>query len=111
MGNTASTHMPALPDYSANAIASGTAWKNVSDLAIARMQVNIDSRTAQTCQYASANVRTEFRNMTLANRKSYTDAVECLQQLPPQVMTTSQNAQYPGVKSRHDEYVGRHGSQ
>lgn len=46
--------------------------------------------------------------MTKANRKSYTDAVTCLQNLAPQRMTAAQAAQYPGVKSRYDEYIATH---
>lgn len=46
--------------------------------------------------------------MSEAQRKSYTDAVTCLQNMPPQVMTAAEAPSYPGVKSRHDEYVATH---
>ena len=48
------------------------------------------------------------RAMPKPMRKSYTDAVTCLQKLPPQVMTTEQSLLYPGVKSRFDEYLATH---
>lgn len=43
-----------------------------------------------------------------ATRKNYTDAVTCLQNTPPRVMTAKQAPSYPGVKSRYDEYVATH---
>lgn len=46
--------------------------------------------------------------MPPAMRKNYTDAVQCLQKLPPQVMTAEQASTYPGVKSRYDEYLATH---
>ena len=46
--------------------------------------------------------------MSSDSRKSFTDAVTCLQNLPPQSMTSDEASTYPGVKSRHDEYVATH---
>jgi len=99
---------PPLSDYSAADIASGAAWQQVSDTALSRMQTNINARKDQTCSFDNAAVRVEFRNMTLDQRKSFTDAVTCLTQLPPQMMPEDQADQYPGIKSRYDEYVATH---
>lgn len=46
--------------------------------------------------------------MPQAARISFTDAVTCLQNLPPQVMTAEEAPLYPGVKSRYDEYLATH---
>lgn len=46
--------------------------------------------------------------MSKAARKSFTDAITCLQALPPQVMTADEAPSYPGVKSRFDEYLATH---
>ncbi|KAK6433197.1 hypothetical protein LTR95_010620, partial [Oleoguttula sp. CCFEE 5521] len=98
---------PLLSDFSSEDIASGAAWEKVQKLALERMQDNIDFR-GNKCNFETATVRKEFRNMTLEHRKSFTNAVECLQRLPPQVMTHEQKKQYPGVHSRYDEYVATH---
>ncbi|OQO02007.1 hypothetical protein B0A48_12480 [Cryoendolithus antarcticus] len=98
---------PPLSNFSSQDIASGAAWEKLQKLALERMHDNIDFR-GNKCNFETATVRKEFRNMTLEHRKSFTDAVECLQRLPPQVMTHEQSAQYPGVHSRYDEYVATH---
>ena len=72
------------------------------------MAYNIDTRGDVACTYDNAAVRTEFRQMSNADRKGLTDAITCLQQLPPQFVTADQANTYPGVKSRHDEYVATH---
>lgn len=46
--------------------------------------------------------------MSNSMRKEYTDAVTCLQNTAPQVMTADEASSYPGVKSRYDEYVATH---
>lgn len=99
---------PPLSDYSAADVASGVAFQNVSDIALQRMQDNINGRPDQTCSFENAAVRTEFRKLSKPERKSLTDAFKCLQNMEPQVMTEAQSSQYPGIKSRYDEYVATH---
>lgn len=99
---------PPISDYSDADIASGAAWQQLSDTALSRMQTNINGRKDQTCSFDNAEVRVEFRNMTLDQRKSFTDAVTCLTQIPPQMMPEDQADQYPGIKSRYDEFVATH---
>lgn len=99
---------PPLSDFSDADIANGVAWQNVSDVALQRMQSNINSRPDQTCNFDNAAVRTEFRKMSKPERKSLTDAFMCLQNMAPQVMTDAESANYPGIKSRYDEYVATH---
>lgn len=53
-------------------------------------------------------IRREFRDMSKEDRKSFTDAATCLMNTPPQHMRTDQAADYPGIKTRHDEYVATH---
>ncbi|EME47601.1 hypothetical protein DOTSEDRAFT_166790 [Dothistroma septosporum NZE10] len=72
------------------------------------MRSNIGSRANAQCTYDNAHVRREWRTLPRATRKSFTDAVVCLQSMKPQIMTTAQAHQYAGVKSRWDEFVATH---
>jgi len=106
--NVTFTGIPVLSDFTNAQIQSGDAWNNVSSLALERMQQDINNRTNQACSFDNARVRTEFRSMSNADRKSLTDAFTCLQNKAPQVMTESESGSYPGVKSRYDEFVATH---
>lgn len=50
-------------------------------------------------------IRCNRRQMSQELRKGFTNAVTCLQNLPPQRMTADEASTYPGVKSRYDECV------
>lgn len=96
---------PSTGDYTAAQIADGTAFNNVSQMAQENMQYNIGQRTNNTCTYDKADQRQEWRTLAPATRKSFTDAVTCLINMPPTHMTADEAPGYPGVKSRHDEYA------
>jgi len=100
----ASTYLPALSDFTEAEVASGAAWKNVSDVAVERQSI---LQSNGTCTYENARVRTEFRNLSPADRKSFTDAIACLQKTAPRYVAAG-SAAYPGVKTRYDEFVATH---
>jgi hypothetical protein len=87
------TYIPKLEDYSIAEIESGDALKDVSHVAVQRLQERPQNGS---CTFETARVRTEFRKMSNQDRKSFTDAITCLKQVP----TTADGAAYPGVKSR-----------
>ncbi|RMY69780.1 hypothetical protein D0863_06241 [Hortaea werneckii] len=99
-----STYLPVLGDYNDEEISSGSAWKNVSDIADARLKARTSSGD---CTYENARVRTEFRSMSNDQRKAFTDAVACLQSTEPRYTTAGSDA-YPGVYTRYDEFVATH---
>lgn len=99
------TYVPKLSDFTDAQIANGDAWKNVSSIADQRMQ---ERDLEGSCTYENAAVRTEFRAMSNDQRKAFTDAVTCLQNMPPQSLTEDRAADFPGVKTRYDEYVATH---
>lgn len=99
------TYIPKMSDFTSAQIDNGDAWKNVSQIADQRMKAReLDG----SCTYENAAVRTEFRAMSNEKRKEFTDAVTCLKNTPPQVMTADQSSEFAGVKSRYDEYVATH---
>ncbi|RMX70895.1 hypothetical protein D0869_16188, partial [Hortaea werneckii] len=99
-----STYLPVLGDYNDEEISSGSAWKNVSGIADARMKARTSSGD---CTYENARVRTEFRSMSNDQRKAFTDAIACLQDTEPRYTTAGSDA-YPGVYTRYDEFVATH---
>jgi tyrosinase len=99
---------PSSSQYTAAQIADGTAFKNISEIAQENMQWNLNQRTNPSCTYENANVRKEWRTLDTATRKSFTDALVCLQNHAPTHMTEAEAPNYPGVKSRFDEYVATH---
>ncbi|EME86657.1 uncharacterized protein MYCFIDRAFT_210572 [Pseudocercospora fijiensis CIRAD86] len=104
----AAAQAPSIKQYTTSQLSSGAAWRNISDIAHETMRSNVGSRQNAACTYDNANVRKEWRTLSRETRKSFTDAVICLQEMKPQVMTSAQAADYPGVKSRFDEYVATH---
>ncbi|QIW97365.1 hypothetical protein AMS68_002883 [Peltaster fructicola] len=94
--------------FSQDEITSGSAFHIINDNARRRLSTHKRSTENTTCTFAKASVRREFRNMTLSARKSFTNAVKCLQKIPPKSMSPNESVQYPGVKSRYDEYVATH---
>lgn len=98
------SYVPKLSDYTADQVASGEAWKSLSSLADTRMKAR---KTNGTCTYETAKVRTEFRSMSNDQRKAFTDAMTCLQKTEPKEVKAG-NADWPGVKTRYDEYVATH---
>merc|ERR1712072_1238655 len=98
------TYLPVLGDYNDEEISSGSAWRNVSDIADARMKARTSSGD---CTYENARVRTEFRSMSNDQRKAFTDAIACLQDTEPRYTTAGSDA-YPGVYTRYDEFVSTH---
>ncbi|GAB1737296.1 hypothetical protein NU219Hw_g1222t1 [Hortaea werneckii] len=106
---TAAQQVPSTADYSAAELADGTAWYNVSGVADANMRYDLAYRDSDSsCTYANADIRKEWRYLDEATRKSFTDAVTCLTTMAPTHMTDAEAADYPGVKSRHDEFVATH---
>ncbi|KAK5138473.1 hypothetical protein LTR08_000059 [Meristemomyces frigidus] len=99
---------PKTSDYSAADVADGVAFNDVARMATSNMQYNVANRKATDCTFENADERQEWRTMDTATRKSFTDSVLCLMDMPPTHMTADQSASYPGVKSRHDEYVATH---
>ncbi|KAM0723152.1 hypothetical protein Q7P37_001352 [Cladosporium fusiforme] len=99
------TYIPKLSDFTDAEIQNGDAWKNVSSIADERMKAR---DLEGSCTYENAAVRTEFRAMSNEQRKEFTDAITCLQNMPPQSLTADDAAEFPGVKSRYDEYVATH---
>lgn len=97
-----------ISDYTSEQIANGQAFRNLSAIAEETIRSNIGSRPGVTCTYETASVRKEWRTMSPASRKSFTDAVVCLQKWDPTHMTPQEAPMYPGVRSRYDEYVATH---
>ncbi|KAK5153809.1 hypothetical protein LTS14_007028 [Recurvomyces mirabilis] len=102
--SVSSSYVPSLSDFTVAQIESGEAWKNISELAMSRMQAR---QTNGSCTPENARVRTEFRKMSNAQRKSYTDAITCLHNNPPRYVEAASDT-YPGVLNRYDEYVATH---
>lgn len=99
---------PPTSDYTAEQIANGDAFRNITQIVNENMQYSLSQRANQACTYENADLRMEWRTMDQDTRKSFTDAVICLQNTPPQRMTADEAPNYPGVKSRYDEYVATH---
>ncbi|CAK4032147.1 Di-copper centre-containing [Lecanosticta acicola] len=99
---------PSITQYTSHDIHNGQAFQNVSDIADEAMRSNIASRGNVQCTYENADVRREWRTLSQHTRKSFTDAVLCLQQKAPEKMTAAEAPYYPGVKTRWDEYVATH---
>lgn len=104
----AAAQAPSVDDYTTAQISNGAAFRNISNIADESIRSNIASRRNAKCTYENADVRQEWRTLLPATRKNFTDAVLCLQAMDPQVMTTAESDDYPGVKSRFDEYVATH---
>lgn len=98
------SYVPQLSDFTGDQIASGQAWTMVSTLANERMKAR---KTNGTCTYENARVRQEFRSMSSDQRKSFTDAMACLQKAAPKNPDAVAST-YHGVRSRYDEYVATH---
>lgn len=99
--------IPQLEDYTIDQIESGDALASANQVAIKHLQdqhMSGTNGTNGTCTFESARVRTEFRKMSNEHRKSFTDAIMCLKQVP----SSADGTAYPGVKSRYDEYVATH---
>lgn len=58
----------------------------------------------QACERNGTVVRKEWGEMAVAERINYTDAVKCLTRKPPRLPTKD----YPGVRSRFDDFVATH---
>ncbi|KAK3670366.1 hypothetical protein LTR78_009719 [Recurvomyces mirabilis] len=99
---------PQTSDLSAEDITSGTAFGNISRKADENMQQYFGPARGADCTYDNSQQRQEWRTLSPETRKSFTDAVTCLTKLPPTHMTADEAPNYPGVKSRHDEYVATH---
>lgn len=104
----ANAQAPSIDDYSEADIANGQAWADIVAIADRKIQSNLASRPDAVCTYANAEIRSEWRTLSSDTRQSFTDAVLCLQDLPPQVMTTVEAPSYPGIQTRYEEYVATH---
>ncbi|MCJ1445378.1 MAG: hypothetical protein MMC23_005883 [Stictis urceolatum] len=58
----------------------------------------------KTCNLKTVAVRREWSTLSLADRKSYTDAVNCLMKKPSMYSPTA----VPGARSRFDDFVATH---
>ncbi|KAL1306307.1 hypothetical protein AAFC00_004390 [Neodothiora populina] len=97
-----------VPDYTDAEILNGTALNDLAEIANSNLEGAGSSKRSSTCSLKTASARVEWRTMPKQMRKSYTDAVMCLQNTPPQVMTAAEAPSYPGIKSRYDEYLATH---
>ncbi|KAH8601176.1 tyrosinase [Bisporella sp. PMI_857] len=61
----------------------------------------------ENCTLANAAVRREWTTLLPVERKTYTDAVLCLQKKPSRFLTTDPTLA-PGAKSRYDDFVAVH---
>ncbi|KAI5274317.1 Di-copper centre-containing protein [Aureobasidium subglaciale] len=104
----AAAQAPSIDQWDQSEINNGTAWEEVIQIARDNQVYNLGTRGDNSCQWSTMSVRKEFRDMSNADRKSFTDAATCLMKTPPKRMQGSQASDYPGVKSRHDEYVATH---
>jgi tyrosinase len=104
----ASAQAPSIDQWTQSEINNGTAWDEVTQIARDNQLYNLGTRQNSACQWGTMDVRKEFRDMSNEERKSFTDAATCLMNTPPTRMRRDQAAEYPGVKSRHDEYVATH---
>ena len=104
----AAAQAPSIDQWTQQEINNGTAWTEVTQIASENQIYNLGTRGDVSCQYGNAKVRKEFRYMSNEDRKAFTDAATCLMKTPPQHMRADQAKNYPGVKSRHDEYVATH---
>ncbi|GAB7351573.1 hypothetical protein MBLNU459_g2196t1 [Dothideomycetes sp. NU459] len=97
-------------NYTAAEIYNGAAFHDLVGLSHSNLHSysGAQGHGKGTCSFETADKRLEWRAMPKRVRKSYTDAVQCLQKLPPQVMTPEEAPSYPGVHSRYDEYVATH---
>ncbi|KAK3114000.1 hypothetical protein LTR53_008137 [Teratosphaeriaceae sp. CCFEE 6253] len=95
-------------DFTPEELEDGTAFSNVSLTAQENMKYNIGQRKDAACTFDNAQQRQEWRTLDPPTRKSFTDAATCLMSHPPTRMTAQEAPDYPGVKSRHDEYVATH---
>ncbi|KAH7069317.1 hypothetical protein FB567DRAFT_573808 [Paraphoma chrysanthemicola] len=68
----------------------------------ATLEDNASKRS--TCNIFNVAVRREFSTLSKAERKSYIEAVKCLQSKPSKTPATL----IPGAKSRFDDFVGTH---
>ncbi|KAF2475506.1 Di-copper centre-containing protein [Lindgomyces ingoldianus] len=60
------------------------------------------------CTAQNVVVRKEWTTLSVAERKSYISALKCLKKKPPK---TPESFGYPGVRSRHDDFVAIHMNQ
>ncbi|GAB7364090.1 hypothetical protein MBLNU230_g4642t1 [Neophaeotheca triangularis] len=96
-------------DYSAEQLGNGAAFADLVDIANDNIRWNITNRPDQQCQFDDAIVRREWNEMSQRDRKSFTDAATCLMNHEPLRVTTDEmRNQYPGVRSRWDEFVATH---
>ncbi|KAJ5683502.1 N-acetyl-6-hydroxytryptophan oxidase ivoB [Penicillium macrosclerotiorum] len=73
-------------------------------LALGHVVLAVPSVPRKHCPSREITIRREWGEMLPAERKSYINAVLCLAQKPPQLPT----AEYPGVRSRFDDFVATH---
>jgi tyrosinase len=104
----ATAQAPNINQWTQAEINNGTAYFEASQIARGNQLYNINTRNSSSCKWGTASIRREFRNMSNSDRRSFTTAAECLMNTPPTRMPTDQANKYPGIKSRHDEYVATH---
>jgi tyrosinase len=62
------------------------------------------TKRSDTCSRSNLRIRRNWANYTTTQKKSYINAVLCLQQLPAKTPNTTA----PGAKSRYDDFVATH---
>ncbi|PYH90900.1 tyrosinase, partial [Aspergillus ellipticus CBS 707.79] len=88
-------------------IDNGAALKSLAAQALGGMKDESLKLNSSRCHFESARLRREWRDLTLASRKEFTDAVQCLQSRPTNISAETQKT-YQGVKTRYDEFVATH---
>ncbi|GKZ31311.1 hypothetical protein AbraIFM66950_011705 [Aspergillus brasiliensis] len=84
---------------------NGVALQQIAGDALSNMQQ--ESLTTNGCQLENAQVRREWRSLTLTERKEFTDAIVCLQSLPTNI-SAEEKETFQGVQTRYDEFVATH---
>lgn len=90
------------------ALAGAVAGDAVQDL-VAKGRASIEAQLAKstTCTKATLQVRREWGDLSIAQRKEYIAAVKCLMTKPSKLNPT----QFPGAKNRYDDFVVVHMNQ
>ncbi|PWY86789.1 tyrosinase [Aspergillus heteromorphus CBS 117.55] len=88
-------------------IDSGAALKTLADQALGNIKQESRNLNTSTCRFETAQVRREWRDLSLDSRKEFTDAVQCLQNRPTNISAEAKKT-FPGVQTRYDEFVATH---
>ncbi|KAL2115299.1 hypothetical protein VTJ04DRAFT_9554 [Mycothermus thermophilus] len=88
---------PQIPNFTQEEIDSGYALRELSRIAYENAMARVEKSTSG-CTKENVQIRREWRNMTLADRKAYQEAIQCLMQKP------SRNKGIDGARTAWDDY-------